>query len=194
MRMFHRMALLSAALLIFIAGGCYWDRFTTQYGDVEELGGQSQAVIEQSETSPEELQKREELLEKLEKEVVKPYTINSGDQLAIRVYDHSDLSFSTMVTPDGYIGMVLAGQIKLSGLTLAQAAQKWYLPSSLPPLRAELMLVPLPVEEGSSEATYGYGPYSPPGTFTTRKQRFHGGESWVRPTSMVPSVVAALPM
>ena len=124
MKMFHRLALLSSALLIFITGGCYWDRLTWQYGDVEELDGQAQAVIEQNDTNAGELQKREELLEKMEREVIKPYTINSGDQLAIKVYDHSDLSIQTMVTPDGYIGMVLVGQIKLSGLTLAQAGQK----------------------------------------------------------------------
>ena len=124
MRTSNLIALLSAALIMYFSGGCYWDRWTTAYGDIEELDEQSQAVIETSAPTPEEEQKRNELLEKLEHEVNAPYTINSGDTLAITVYNHEDLSTKTIVTPDGYVGMVLVGQVKLSGLTLADASRK----------------------------------------------------------------------
>ena len=47
----------------------------------------------------------------------------AGDTISITVYNHPDLSVqNTTVTPDGYIGMVLVGQVKVAGLTLAQAA------------------------------------------------------------------------
>ena len=124
MRMFHRTAPLSAALVMTLVGGCYWDRLTWQYSDAEELNGQAQAVIEQSSTAPDAQKKRLQLLEKLEHEANQPYNINAGDSLSIVVYNHEDLSTRTIVTPDGYIGMVLAGQIKVSGLTLEQAGKK----------------------------------------------------------------------
>ena len=114
MRMFHRTAPLAAALVMTFVGGCYWDRLTWQYNEAEELNGQAQAVIEQSSTAPDAQKKRLQLLEKLEHEANQPYNINAGDSLSIVVYNHEDLSTRTIVTPDGYIGMVLAGQIKVS--------------------------------------------------------------------------------
>ena len=123
MRIFHLTTSLIAALTLYFAGGCYWDRLTWQYGDTEELDGQAQAVIEESGVSAEDLKKRDDFLKKLETDVIKPYTINAGDSLAITVYNHEDLSTRTVVTPDGFLGMVLVGQIKVSGLTLEQAGK-----------------------------------------------------------------------
>ena len=124
MRAFHLIALLSAASILYLAGGCYWDRLTWSFGDIEELDEKAQAVIETNKPSPEEEQKRNEILEKLEHELNRPYTINAGDTLAITVYNHDDLSSRTVVTPDGYVGMVLVGQIKLSELTLIEASRR----------------------------------------------------------------------
>ena len=119
----HRLTLLCTALIALVSGGCYWDRLTWQYGDVEELDGQAQAVIETSTVTPDEERSRLEMLEQLEREAIRPYTINAGDTLAVVVYNHEDLSTRTVVTPDGYIGMVLVGQVKISGLTLDKAGK-----------------------------------------------------------------------
>ena len=123
MRIFHLTALLSTALVLYFTGGCYWDRLTWQYKDVEELDGKAQAVLAETSLTPEEEQKRIEKLEKFENEANRPYAINAGDSLSIVVYNHDDLSTRTVVTPDGYVGMVLVGQIKISGMTLADAAK-----------------------------------------------------------------------
>lgn len=112
--------LLSAALLLT---GCY-DRWTGNYAEVPELSGDEGAFLESAELSQEERQKQLEELRKLAGETPPAYTINSGDKFEIVVYNHPDLSVKTAVTPDGHIGMVLVGQIKVSGLTIGAAAAK----------------------------------------------------------------------
>ena len=125
MNLLHRAATIFAALSLCFATGCYLDRMTWHYGDLQELGGDADALLEEADgLSEEELQEREEELKKLSKTTVAPYTINAGDGISIVVYNHADLSINTVVTPDGYIGMVLIGQIKISGLTMEQAAKK----------------------------------------------------------------------
>ena len=111
--------MLAAALL----SGCYWDRLTGRYSETPELTDESAAVLETSELSEDDLQKQIDELKKLAQADPVVYTINSGDKIAIVVYNHPDLSVQqTTVTPDGYVGMVLVGQVKVSGLTIAQAA------------------------------------------------------------------------
>ena len=113
-----RYILLPAALFL---AGCY-GRTVSNYDDVPELRNRMNAILEKSELSEEEQQKQQAALEALTKQKEEIYTINAGDSIAIVVYNHPDLSIKTIVTPDGNIGMVFVGQVKLSGLTLAQAA------------------------------------------------------------------------
>ena len=108
----------SAALLL--GTGCY-DRYTGNYDEVPELEIES-ALLEESQNSEQEEERWIRQLEALEKEADEIYTINSGDNVSITVYNHSDLAVKTTVTPDGYVGMVFIGQVKVAGLTLEQAS------------------------------------------------------------------------
>ena len=118
-----RVFLLAAAALVLT--GCYSDRWTGNYDDIPELGIADAAAVRSAlRESPEALKKREEILKKIAAEPLPPYTINGGDKIEIVVYSHPDLSVKTVVTPDGYLGMVLVGQIKVKGLTLAEASAK----------------------------------------------------------------------
>ena len=112
---------LAAALLL---AGCYSDRWTGNYDDAPELTGGSVAGRTHTGVSPEVRKKQLEILKKLAEEPAPPYTINGGDKIEVMVYNHPDLSVKTVVTPDGYLGLVLVGQIQVKGLTLAQAAAK----------------------------------------------------------------------
>ena len=119
-----RMSFLALAAA-FVLTGCYSDRWTGNYDDIPELGiADAAASKAASQESPEALKKREEILKKIAAEPLPPYTINGGDKIEIVVYSHPDLSVKTVVTPDGYLGMVLVGQIKVKGLTLAEASAK----------------------------------------------------------------------
>ena len=108
---------LPAALLLT---GCY-DRWTSNYDEVPELEYGRSALLETSEGSEAE-ELRLKKLEALEKVPEAPYTLNAGDNVSITVYNHSDLNVRTTITPDGFIGMVFVGQIKVAGLTLEQAS------------------------------------------------------------------------
>lgn len=116
-----------ARLLPFLAAvlltGCY-NRWTGNYSAVPELENENGVILETAELSPEEQRKQLEELRKLADEAPPAYTINSGDKLEVVVYNHPDLSTKITVTPDGYLGMVLVGQLKVSGLTIAEAAAK----------------------------------------------------------------------
>ena len=50
--------------------------------------------------------------------------INAGDKISIRVYNHPDLIMESLVTPDGAIGVMFAGQVQVAGLTLEEASEK----------------------------------------------------------------------
>ena len=116
-----RLLLLSlpvSASLLFCSG-CY-DRFTGNYDDIPELN--NSALLEETEMTESNNEERLRQLEALEQEEEEIYTINSGDNVSITVYNHSDLAVKTAVTPDGYIGMVFIGQVKVAGLTLEQAS------------------------------------------------------------------------
>ena len=116
---------LAPVFAIFLLTGCY-DRWTGNYEKTPELeaaDGKS-AILEVSETSQNDDAKRREALKKMLVASEPIYTINGGDKIEIVVYNHPDLSGKATVTPDGHIGMVLLGQIKISGLTLGQASEK----------------------------------------------------------------------
>lgn len=55
---------------------------------------------------------------------VQDYIVGEGDVLKITVYEHDDLTTVSRVTGDGYITFPLIGQVKVSGMTLAQISQK----------------------------------------------------------------------
>lgn len=121
-RVFTSMALTMFMLAATLSNGCYFDRLTGKYDEVPELESTNPAVLEISELSQEEQERRYAELQALAEAPPEPYTINSGDKLEIVVYNHPDLSLKTTVTPDGHIGMVLVGQVKLAGLTIPEAA------------------------------------------------------------------------
>ena len=114
------MPLILSALLL---GGCY-DRWTGNYDETPTLDADSAVVLEQAEISEEEQQQRLETLKQIAAEAEQAYTINGGDKIEVVVYNHPDLSVKTTITPDGYLGMVFLGQIKISGLTIAEASEK----------------------------------------------------------------------
>lgn len=102
--------------------GCY-DRWTGNYEDIPELDYTHAAVLEKNELTEEERQKQRELLKSIASEKIPVYTINGGDKLDLKVYNHPDLSATTVITPDGCLGMVLIGEIKVGGMTLGQACE-----------------------------------------------------------------------
>ena len=117
-----RVVRLFIAMSLCFAAGCY-NRFTANYSEIKEFVGSDNAMTEASAFLESE---RKAVLRKIvdeDKNLKQEYTINSGDSIAINVYSHPDLSLSkTIVTTDGCIGMVLVGQVKVAGMTLAQAS------------------------------------------------------------------------
>ena len=99
--------LLAAFLLTFLTA-CY-DRWTGNSDNVPELDEHHGAVLEKNELSQKEREKQLELLKAIAKSKRPSYTINGGDKLDVKVYNHPDLSVKTVVTPDGYLGLVLVG-------------------------------------------------------------------------------------
>jgi polysaccharide export outer membrane protein len=114
-------SLLCGLLFACLLSGCY-NRFTRNYNDLPELNEDINAMLE-TPTSEQDEEERIRYLEALENDQNETYTINSGDKVAICVYNHSDIDVKTIVTPDGYIGMMFVGQVKVAGLTLEQAAR-----------------------------------------------------------------------
>ena len=117
-RFFH---FLPVAVLLLLLSGCYFDRLTGRYDEFPELGELGSAVLEQSSPDGETEEERLKRLTALENAPLAPYTINAGDNISIVVYNNPDLTTRVAVTPDGYIGMVFAGQVKVAGLTIEQA-------------------------------------------------------------------------
>ena len=118
-RIFH---LLFAALLCCFAPGCY-NRFTYNLRDLKELSSSDSSMIEASAFLETERKATLRSMVNKSRNDSQIYTINAGDILSINVYNNPDLSVSrTIVTTDGCIGMVLVGQLKVSGMTLDQAS------------------------------------------------------------------------
>ena len=113
------------AALLCLAPGCYFHRLTENYNEAEELVDElddAKAVLDVTGISVEEQDRRleEALLPYKDEKAV--FTINAGDVLFVRVYGHADVANEKIVvTPDGYLGMMLAGQVKVGGLTLDEA-------------------------------------------------------------------------
>ena len=103
--------------------GCY-NRLTDNYLQFPDIADSQSAVVEESEFTQEDRERRLAIPRKWEQTPLPPYTINPGDKVSVNVYNQPDLKTETVVTPDGYIGMVFIGQIHVAGLTLPQAAEK----------------------------------------------------------------------
>ena len=114
-----------AVMLAFACAGCYFDRMTTQYDDVFELSNTADdsAVIDESSRNEETDARIKKRLMELEMEEEPAYHMNAGDKIEIRVYDHPDLGMTTRIGPDGMVGFAFMGQVKLSGMTIAQGAE-----------------------------------------------------------------------
>ena len=113
-------------LTLLVTQGCYLKRLTINYKNFEELPEslpewRPETSAAAAATEEQDNLLRQEIAESAEE--IHTYTIDSGDTVGVKVYDHDELSVhETIVTPDGYISMVLVGQIKVAGLTPDQAA------------------------------------------------------------------------
>ncbi|MBE6382515.1 MAG: hypothetical protein E7049_05830 [Lentisphaerae bacterium] len=112
------------ALLPFLLAGCYLDRLTKSYSDVFELKNESEesAILEETGHDVETMARNRKRLEELAFEEEPVYRMNAGDEIEIRVYDHQDLGMVTRIGPDGNVGIAFMGQVKLSGMTIAEGA------------------------------------------------------------------------
>ena len=116
---------LAAALFLAAFHGCYTDRLTGNYRDVKELELDDDAIMEENDTAAANEAANEEKLKTLAANDEEPvYKMNAGDSIEIRVYGHEDLGIVTRIGPDGTVGIAFMGQVKLSGLTIAEGADK----------------------------------------------------------------------
>ena len=112
-------------LSLAVCAGCYPERMTGKFEDMEELGADAKAdaVIEESQRDPEYEAKCEQRLREIAAEVEPEYRLNAGDVIEIKVYGHDDLLMSTRISPDGNVGFALVGQMKLADLTIAEGSE-----------------------------------------------------------------------
>ena len=123
MKISVRVSRLLIAMALCFTAGCY-NRLTSNFSDIKELSSSDSAMTEASAFF--EIERKATLRKMIDedKNLKQYYTINSGDSISINVYSHPDLSLGrTIVTTDGCISMVLAGQIKVAGMTLTQASE-----------------------------------------------------------------------
>jgi len=113
-------------LALSFTGGCYWDRLTGNYDNVFEVSNKDDdsAILEESGRDEEALARQRKRLEELAADEEPVYRMNAGDGIVINVYDHPDLGMTTKIGPDGMIGFAFMGQLKLSGLTIGEGAEK----------------------------------------------------------------------
>lgn len=118
-------------LLVFFAvlagivslSGCY-DRYTGNFEDFPDINNLPSGVVDQAGLTDEDKRRQLEFLKKLDEQKEPVYRINAGDKISIRVYNHPDLIMESLVTPDGAIGVMFAGQVQVAGLTLVEASEK----------------------------------------------------------------------
>ncbi len=119
----RRMPKLVMALCVGLLGACASDRWKSNYDSFPDYSESQSAILDETGLSDEERARRDAVLRDWNARPASVYTINAGDEIKVIVYNHADLTSETVVTPDGYIGMVFLGQVKVAGLTLAEAAQ-----------------------------------------------------------------------
>ena len=118
------MRLAALAALSLVLSGCYFDRMTSNYDSVFEVTNtdDDSAIIDETGRDEETLARNRKRLMEIEMEEEPAYHMNAGDESEIRVYDHPDLGMTTRIGPDGTVGFAFMGQVKLSGLTIAEGA------------------------------------------------------------------------
>ena len=117
--------ILSFSLLfsaLFLLCGCY-NRFTGNFDQYPDIHNLPSGVVDQSGLTDEDKRRQLEFLKQLDAQKEPVYRINAGDKISIRVYNHPDLIMESLVTPDGAIGVMFAGQVQVAGLTLEEASQ-----------------------------------------------------------------------
>ncbi|MFA6816116.1 MAG: polysaccharide biosynthesis/export family protein [Lentisphaeria bacterium] len=109
----------------FSLTGCMdWQRITYDYDNFNKIEKHENAIVEIKKITPEEKEAHLKYLLELSDDKNYQYTIGAGDVLQVNVYNHADMSSQMTVTPDGYIGIMFAGQVKVSDLNLKDASQK----------------------------------------------------------------------
>ena len=108
--------------MMFLSG-CY-DRYTGNFDQFPDIHNLPEGVVDQAGLTDDDKRRQLELLKKLDAQKEPVYRINAGDKISIRVYNHPDLIMESLVTPDGAIGVMFAGQVQVAGLTLEEASQK----------------------------------------------------------------------
>ena len=112
------------AVALALAAGCYGDRLTGRYAEIpaSEEFESSDAIMDESGGDEAALAAQRERLEQIAADKDFVYRINAGDEIAIKVYGHEDLSFTTKVSPDGCVGMLFLGQVHVGGRTIGEAS------------------------------------------------------------------------
>ncbi len=108
--------------MIFLTG-CY-NRYTGNFDHFPDIHNLPSGVVDQSGLTDEDRRRQLEYLRALDAQQEPVYRINAGDKISIRVYNHPDLIMESLVTPDGAIGIMFAGQIQVAGLTLEEASER----------------------------------------------------------------------
>ena len=103
--------------------GCY-NRFTGNFDRYPDINNLPEGVVDYSGLTEEDKRRQLEFLKQLDAQKEPVYRINAGDKISIRVYNHPDLIMESLVTPDGAIGVMFAGQVQVAGLTLEEASEK----------------------------------------------------------------------
>ena len=118
-----KITLLFALYLAIFLAGCY-NRFTGNYDEFPDINNLPSGVVDQAGLTDEDKRRQLEFLKQLDAQKEPVYRINAGDKISIRVYNHPDLIMESLVTPDGAIGVMFAGQVQVAGLTLEEASEK----------------------------------------------------------------------
>jgi hypothetical protein len=108
---------------IFSLTGCY-NRDTGNFEQFPDINNLPSGVVDQAGLTDEDRRRQLEFLKSLDEQQEPVYRINAGDKISIRVYNHPDLIMESLVTPDGAIGVMFAGQVQVAGLTLVEASEK----------------------------------------------------------------------
>ena len=153
-----------ALLALMVTSGCYMDRLTGNYDPIfsSEMLEKDNAILEETGRDEETVQKNTEILKKIAAEDDEVFRINAGDQIEIRVYGHADLTMTTKVSPDGFIGMVFLGQIRVSGMTIQEASKT--IQNGLEPY-VKHPVVGITVQEIASETVTISGACEKPGLY-----------------------------
>ncbi len=118
----HSLKLLALSLSSLALTSCY-NRFTGNYDEFPDIHDCKSAIVDSTGLSEEEKEQRRMKLREMNHAKPPEFKINAGDSLSVVVYNHPDLNMNTVVTPDGCIGMVFVGQLRIAGKTLTEAAK-----------------------------------------------------------------------